>query len=122
MELAISILVVFHLIGFGSLLGGVLAQGKELRNGGRISAPILHGSWLLLITGLALVGLVQAQKEDVNLFVLTAKTIVITVIFFLAYGNSKKDQLKKWVVPVIGLLAIVNLTLAVVVGVVIPTA
>ena len=117
MELAIRIFVVLHLIGFASLLGGILAQTKELRNGGRISPSILHGAWTLLITGFVLVGLVEAGGEEhVNNLVLAAKSVIITVIFFLAYGNSKKEQLKKWVVPVIALLAITNLTLAVVVG------
>jgi chromate transport protein ChrA len=54
------------------------------------------------------------QPEHVNNIVLAAKSIVITIIFFLAYGFSKKDlSTKKWVVPVIGLLTIVNVSLAV---------
>lgn len=120
MEIATKIVLVLHLIGFASLLGGVLVQAKDLRNGGRIAPAILHGAWLLLITGLALVGLVMAapaEDEQINNFVLTIKTLVIAVIFFLAYGNSKKEQLKKWVVPVIGLLALLNLTIAIIPGI-----
>jgi len=50
----------------------------------------------------------------VNNIVLAAKCVVITAIFFLAYGYSKKDlSTKKWVVPTIGLLTIVNISLAV---------
>ena len=120
-ELITGILVILHLIGVASLLGGFLGQMKELKNGGKIVPGMLHGAWLLLITGFALVGMVGMSSsvsgldpEHVNNLVLAAKSIIITVIFFMAYGFSKKDlSTKKWVVPVIGLLTIVNVALAV---------
>jgi chromate transport protein ChrA len=115
MELASNIFVILHLIGLASLLGGFLTQMKDLKTGGRVVPAMLHGAWLLLISGFALVGLVgMSGDEHVNNLVLAAKSIVITVIFFLAYGFNKKDlSTKKWVVPVIGLLAILNICLAV---------
>jgi chromate transport protein ChrA len=115
MELVSNILVILHLIGLASLLGGFLTQMKDLKNGGRVVPAMLHGAWLLLVSGFALVGLVgMSGDEHVNNLVLAAKSIVITVIFFLAYGFSKKDlSTKKWVVPVIGLLTILNICLAV---------
>jgi hypothetical protein len=39
--------------------------------------------------------------------------MVITVIFFIAYGYRKKETTAKWVVPVIALLTVVNISLAV---------
>ena len=119
-ELATRILIVLHLIGLSSLLGGFLTQMKDLKTGGRIVPAMLHGAWLLLITGFALVGMVgMSGDEHVDNILLAAKSIVITVIFFLAYSFSKKDlSSKKWVVPVIGLLTIVNVVLAVVGGIV----
>jgi hypothetical protein len=119
-ELATRIFVVLHLIGLASLLGGFLTQMKELKTGGRIVPAMLHGAWTLLVTGFALVGLVEMSgDEHVNNFMLAAKSIVITAIFFLAYGFSKKDlSTKKWVVPTIGLLTVLNLVLAVVGGIV----
>jgi hypothetical protein len=120
-ELITGILVVLHLIGVSSLLGGFLTQMKALKTGGAVVPAMLHGAWLLLVTGFALVGMVGASAgvsgmdpEHVNNIVLAAKSIVITVIFFLAYAFSKKDlSTKKWVVPTIGLLTIVNVSLAV---------
>lgn len=119
-ELATRIFVVLHLIGLASLLGGFLTQMKELKTGGRIVPAMLHGAWTLLVTGFVLVGLVEMSgDEHVNNFMLAAKSIVITAIFFLAYGFSKKDlSTKKWVVPTIGLLTVLNLVLAVVGGIV----
>ena len=120
LELATRILVVLHLIGMASLLGGFLTQMKDLKTGGRIVPAMLHGAWLLLITGFALVGMVgMSGEEHVDNILLAAKSIVITIIFFLAYAFSKKDlAAKKWVVPVIGLLTVLNIVLAVVGGIV----
>ena len=119
-ELATRIFVVLHLIGLASLLGGFLTQMKELKTGGRIVPAMLHGAWTLLVTGFALVGLVgMSGDEHVDNILLAAKSIVITAIFFLAYGYSKKDlSAKKWVVPTIGLLTVLNVVLAVVGGIV----
>lgn len=116
MEIAIRIFVVLHLIGFASLLGGFLTQMKSMKTGGKIVPAILHGAWLLLITGFALVGMVYANGELINNAILGIKAVVITVIFFLAYANSKKETVKTYVLPTIALLAILNVCLAVIGG------
>jgi hypothetical protein len=120
-ELITGILVILHLIGVSSLLGGFLTQIKELKNGGRVVSAMQHGAWLLLVTGFALVGMVGMSSgvqgldpEHVNNLVLAAKAIIITVIFFMVYGFSKKDlSTKKWVLPLIAVLTITNIALAV---------
>lgn len=118
-NLVSGILVVLHLVGVSSLLGGFLTQMKSLKTGGAIVPAIMHGAWLLLITGFALVGLVgmapSAGVDDhINNAVLGIKCVVIAVIFFLAIGFGKKDLSKaKWVVPVIGALTLLNVCLAV---------
>lgn len=114
LELFIRIFVVLHLIGMASLLTGFFGQMKEFKNGAKVTPAIFHGAWTLLITGFVLVGLVMpSTEEEVNNLVLTAKAIVITVIFFIAYTFNKKSVTPKWVVPVIGLLTILNVCLAV---------
>jgi len=50
MQLLSGILVILHLIGVASLLGGFLGQMKDLKTGGSIVPGMLHGAWLLLIT------------------------------------------------------------------------
>jgi chromate transport protein ChrA len=69
----------------------------------------------MLVTGFALAALVPQveQDEQLNAWVLAAKGIVITVIFFLAYGYNKKEKTAKWVVPAIAGLTILNICLAV---------
>lgn len=113
LELFIRIFVVLHLIGFAALMTGFFSQMKEFKNGAKITAAIFHGSWTLLITGFALAGMVPSNGETLNNIVLAAKSVVITVIFFLAYSYNKKTSTPKWVVPVIGLLGILNVSLAI---------
>ena len=53
MQFAQHLLVLFHLIGFAALLGGVLVQVRSKEP--EVNASMLNGSFTLLITGLALV-------------------------------------------------------------------
>ena len=111
-----DIMMILHLIGVGALLSGFFYQMKDMKTGMKVNAGILHGAWLMLVTGFAMLGLIYSdatRTEDPNALVLSAKGIVITVIFFLAYGNNKKETAPKWVVPVITLLTVTNISLAV---------
>ena len=118
LELIIRITLVLHLLGFATILGGVLAQTKNFKTGAPVSPGILHGSWLALITGLVLTGLVYANGEQVNNLALSLKGLGITGIFFIAYTFAKKESAPKWVVPTIGALTVLNVIFAVVLGVV----
>jgi hypothetical protein len=115
MELVIQISLIIHLIGIGALLSGFFYQLKDWGVGMKVNAGILHGAWLMLVTGFALAGMVPQveQDEQLNAWVLAAKGIVITIIFFLAYGYNKKEKTAKWVVPAIAGLTILNICLAV---------
>ncbi|MEN9956016.1 MAG: hypothetical protein RL723_751 [Actinomycetota bacterium] len=117
LEIIIRITLVLHLIGFATILSGVLSQTKNFKTGAPVTAGILHGSWLALITGLILTGLVYANGEEVNNLTLSLKGLGITGIFFIAYTFAKKETAPKWVVPVIGALTIANLCFAVIMGV-----
>jgi hypothetical protein len=118
LEIIIRVTLVLHLLGFATILSGVLAQTKNFKTGAPVTAGILHGSWLSLITGLVLTGLVYANGEEVNNLTLSIKGLVITAIFFIAYTFAKKESAPKWVVPTIGVLTIANLSFAVIMGVV----
>lgn len=115
MELVVEIFVVLHLLGMASLMTGFLGQMKQIKNGAKVTPAVFHGAWTLLVTGFVLVGLAYApgSDEQPNAWVLAAKSIIITIIFFVAYTFNKKEVTPKWVVPTIGLLTIVNICLAV---------
>ena len=115
MKITMQIAVILHLIGVGALLSGFFYQLRDWGTGMKVNAGILHGAWLMLVTGFALAALVPMVEEtqQINNWVLGAKSIVITVIFFIAYGHQKKEKTAKWVVPSIAGLTVLNICLAV---------
>ena len=115
-ELIIRITLVLHFIGLASLLGGFLTQMKSIKTGGTITPAIFHGAWTLLVTGFALVGLVYANHEKPLDWALGVKGLAIAGIFTLAYMFNKNDKLPTWVLPVIGLLTVVNIAVATISG------
>lgn len=117
MEIAIGILVGLHLIGFATILGGLLSEMRNMKTGARVNPGVIHGAWLALAAGLVLTGLVSMNGEDVNTLTLSIKGIGITGIFFIAYTYQKKEQTPKWVVPVLLLLTLMNLFVATLMGV-----
>jgi hypothetical protein len=116
MEIAIRITLVLHLLGFASIMAGTLSQMSSFKTGAKVLPSILHGSWLSLVTGLAMTGMLPANGEHVNAISVSVKSVGITAIFFIAYTYNKKENTPKWVVPTILLLAIVNVVIAVVLG------
>lgn len=111
MELVIQILLVLHFIGIGALLSGFFYQLKNIKSGMTVNAGILHGAWLMLLTGLGMVGLVK--PAELNTLIVALKSGVLTAILFIAYRFRKKEKTPAWVVPIIALLTTVNISLAV---------
>jgi vacuolar-type H+-ATPase subunit I/STV1 len=122
MELANNILLILHFVGLAALLSGFFYQLKDWGKGMKVNAGILHGAWLQLITGLGMVGLIQAMHgtEQVNNLVMAVKTVILTVIFFVAYSFNKKEKTPTWVVPAIAGLTTINIALAVLGPIMIP--
>ncbi len=88
MEIAITITLFFHLLGMASLVGGSLAQVKEKTKS--ITPFMLHGALTQLVTGLMLVGLVQANDEQLRMGIVGAKMTILTVILLLIILGRKK--------------------------------
>ena len=118
MELAIRIVLVLHLIGFATIFGYAIAQTPNFKVGAKVPTGLVHGAWLSLVTGLAMAGMLPANGENVNPISISVKSVVITAIFFIAYTYQKKEVTPKWVVPTILLLTVVNVAIAVVLGMV----
>ncbi|MBJ7280457.1 MAG: hypothetical protein JHD31_01090 [Rhodoluna sp.] len=111
-ELLTNIFLVLHLLGIAVLLAGFFSNIRELTKGIKVSAGVLHGSYLMLITGLAMAGL-AVDPSKLNAFVISLKLIVLVFIFLLAFRYRKKDQTPVWVVPAIALLTTLNIVFAV---------
>ena len=117
MEIAIGIVLALHLLGFASIFAGLISEMTKLKSGtAKVNAAVLHGSWLALVAGLALTGMLYANNESVNNLALSIKGLGITAIFAIAYGFQKKETTPMWVVPTLMLLTVVNLFVATVMG------
>ena len=115
MDIVIQILFVLHLVGLASLLGGVLVQVTAFKTRtARVLPAIMHGAWLQLVTGIALVGIIATTPgnhlDNIKIGVKFGVLIAITIIAFV---NRKKTVPAEWVVPTIGALTLVNVVIAV---------
>lgn len=114
MEIVRGILLVLHIIGFGVVLGGTLAQFPAVKRGAaKISNGILHGALTLLVTGLALVAMVYATGGEPDNAKIGAKTLVLVAIFVIVLVNRRKDHVSGGVLGAIAGLAALNVAFAV---------
>ncbi|WP_101650576.1 hypothetical protein [Brevibacterium ihuae] len=113
MEILKNVILVLHFIGIASLLGGVIMQSRAMREAqARIVAPIMHGAWTMLITGVLLVGLQYPIGNEVNNTKITVKLLVLLAIIIIALINRKREALASWVLPTIGALTVINIAIA----------
>lgn len=109
MDLARDVLVFLHFIGLGAVFGGLFVQ---LRSTPRVvNAAVLHGILTQVATGLALVGLAEADDADVDHAKIGVKLVVALVILGLALVNRKKAELTNGVF--FALLGLTTLNIAV---------
>ncbi|NLA65958.1 MAG: hypothetical protein GX862_08595 [Leucobacter sp.] len=114
MEILRNILLVLHIVGFAGILGGVLMQMPKVKEGAaKINGAIMHSSWLMLVTGLGLVGMLYARDLEPDNMKIGVKTLLLVVILVLALVNKMKERVSAGVLGAIGGLAVVNVVLAV---------
>lgn len=115
MEILRNVLLVLHFIGLASLLGGFLTQMSAFKTRtARINPAILHGALTQLVTGLALVAVVQiGDLHPIDNTKIAVKLAVLVVIYVLALVNRKKTAVAMPVIGAIGALTIANIVIAV---------
>ncbi|MEU4009626.1 hypothetical protein [Streptomyces pseudogriseolus] len=114
MDVLIHIFVGLHIIGIASLLGGFLTQMKAMGAGAARFVPaMLHGALTMLITGVALVGLNQAQDYSVDNIKIGVKLALLIVILGLVYVKRDEEKVDKGVFGLVGLLTMANIFIAV---------
>ncbi|GAB2623151.1 hypothetical protein GCM10027168_63910 [Streptomyces capparidis] len=113
MEATINAFVALHIIGIASLLGGFLTQMKAMGQGtARMVPAMLHGALTMLVTGVCLVGLNQADDQEVNNLKIGIKLAILTVILVLVYLKRDDETVDKGVFGTVGALTTVNIFLA----------
>ncbi|MFF5024817.1 hypothetical protein ACWERI_15730 [Streptomyces collinus] len=114
MDVLIHLLVGLHIIGIAALLGGFLTQMKAMGHGtARFVPGMLHGAFTMLVTGVALVGLNEADGHHVNTVKIGVKLALLIVILGLVYVQRDEEKVDKRVFGLVGLLTMANIFIAV---------
>ncbi|MFJ6573090.1 hypothetical protein ACIQNU_37350 [Streptomyces sp. NPDC091292] len=114
MDLLIHLFVGLHIVGIASLLGGFLTQMKAMSAGtARFSPAMLHGALTMLVTGVALVGLNQADDNTVNNIKIGVKLALLIVILGLVYVKRDEEAVDKGLFATVGGLTTANIFIAV---------
>jgi hypothetical protein len=111
MEFARHALVVLHFIGLASLLGGFLVQ---MKSSPRVVNPaMVHGIITQLVTGVLIVGLLEADDITVDNAKVGVKLLVAVVVAVLVFANRKREAISTGTWAAIGGLTIANIVVAV---------
>jgi hypothetical protein len=114
MDVLIHIFVGLHIIGIASLLGGFLTQMKAMGQGtARFVPAMLHGALTMLVTGVILIGLNQADDQSVDNLKMGVKLAVLIVILGLVYVKRDDEKVEKPLFGLVGLLTVANVFIAV---------
>lgn len=115
MELVDQIVLLLHLIGFAALFGGILVQTRVREP--EVNAAMLHGSYTMLVTGVALAVFallgVGPGNDQANIAKLVTKLVVAAIITFLVVINRRFTSIPKGLWGLLGLLTLGNAVLAV---------
>lgn len=113
MRVLIDVFVALHIIGIAALLGGFLTQMKAMGAGtARFVPGMLHGALTMLVTGIALVGLDQADDHPVNNVKIGIKLLILVVVLGLVYVKRDEEKIDKGLFAAVGGLTMVNIFIA----------
>ena len=111
METARLILLVIHILGFSALIGGLLVQlgpAEKVVNG-----AMRDGAGTAFLAGLFLVGVLEADDQDVNHTKIGVKLVIGLVILALVMANLRKPRIPNGLFYGLLALAVANVCVAV---------
>ena len=111
MEFLIHIFVVLHLLGMAAIIGSALFVAR-----GAVTPALVWGARAQLVTGIILVGLVQANDEEPNNMKIGVKLLVAIAVVAcaeIAAAKERKGDARPQLVTAAGVLALVNVLVAV---------
>lgn len=110
MELARQLLLILHLLGFAALFGGLVVQARtEVKT---VNSAMRDGIGTAFLTGLALVGVLEAGNADVDNFKIGVKLLIALVLLVLVMANLRKERIPTGLWAGLLLLTVVNVAVA----------
>ena len=115
MSFLYNIFVLIHLLGMAALVGGYLVALPNLR----VNDVMLWGARIQLLSGVIVVGIgeaVTSLDKDYNMAKIGIKIIISVIVVALveiARAGQARDEAKPNLVHVAGILAIINVIIAV---------
>ncbi|MFI7068529.1 hypothetical protein ACIBL3_46605 [Kribbella sp. NPDC050124] len=98
MEIVRLGLLLLHLLGFSVLLGGLISQARQQNK--QVTGLVRGGAGLAVVTGLALVGVIEANGGAVDTAKIGVKLGISVVILALAVRTSRRDKISTglWII------------------------
>jgi apolipoprotein N-acyltransferase len=107
----LDVVLFIHLVGFGVLLGGGVVQ---LRDSVKvINSAMLYGALTQVVSGIALVGVVEGMDETVDSTKVAIKFGIALVIALLCWVNRAKYGVPTGLFNAIVVLTLANVAVAV---------
>ena len=111
MDLARQLLLILHILGFAALFGGLVVQARsDLKV---VNGAMRDGIGTAVVTGLALVGVLEAGDEDVNQVKVAVKLVIGLVLLVLVMANLRKERIPTGLWAALLLLTVANVAVAV---------
>lgn len=111
MEVVRQILLFLHLLGMASLVGGALVQMSARER--VVNTAMLYGATTQLVTGVLLVGVIQALEDEVDNTKIAVKLAVALVVTALVVVGRRRATVSEAVFFGVAGLAVVNVAVAV---------
>mgnify|MGYP005811937769 CR=1 FL=1 len=104
-------LLVLHFVGLASLLGGYLTQLRS--SVWRVLPAMRDGALTQLVTGLALVAVLEAGPDPVNVAKMAVKLVILLVILGVLWVNRSRESMSLVAFQGVGLLTGADIVVAV---------
>ncbi len=110
METLRLILLLLHILGFAALFGGLLVQVRDPEKS--VNAAMRDGAGTAFLTGVLLVGVLEAGDGDVNQYKIGVKFAVALAIVVLVMVNLRKPMIPQGLYFGLMGLTVLNIALA----------
>jgi hypothetical protein len=111
MDAAQLVLVFIHLLGMAAVVGGYFAGIRSVPK--RLSAGMVHGSLLQLVSGVLLLGLAEMGTEPVNHAKFGIKIALTIVLLLISWPRRRDQEIPSGTYHAVGILALTNVAIAV---------